>query len=80
MIQFDRRHAPTLLAFFTSLFMSCLMSMVITFVNIGLQPDFLARWLHAFALAFSIAFPAILMVLPFAKRLVEHLVSERAAG
>jgi len=74
MRKFDQRHAPVLLAFFTSLFMSCLMSMVITFVNIGPDPDFLAHWLKAFALAFSVAFPAITMVLPVARKLVERLV------
>lgn len=79
MIKLAPRHAPTLLAFFTSLFMSGLMSMVITVLNIGLPPDFLARWLHAFVLAFSIAFPAILLVLPMAKRLVMALVDESVA-
>ncbi len=74
MRKFDQRHTPVLLAFFTSLFMSCLMSMVITFINIGPHPDFLARWLRAFALAFSVAFPAIMMVLPVARNLVGRLV------
>ncbi|HEY0721356.1 MAG TPA: DUF2798 domain-containing protein [Gammaproteobacteria bacterium] len=69
-------HAPILLAFFTSLFMSCLMSMVITFINLGPAPDFLPRWMHAFALAFSVAFPAIMLVLPVAKKLVTWLVNQ----
>ncbi len=71
---FQPRHAPILLAFFTSLLMSFLMSMVITFVNIGLQPDFFARWMSAFALAFPVAFPSILLVLPLARKVVMRLV------
>ncbi len=74
MRKFDQRNAPILLAFFTSLFMSCLMSMVITFINIGPSPDFVQRWLRAFVLAFSVAFPAILLVLPLARKLVALLV------
>ena len=78
MHKFDQRHAPVLLAFFTSLFMSCLMSMVITFINIGARPDFIERWLKAFGLAFSIAFPAILLVLPVAGKLVARLVDKKS--
>lgn len=74
MPRFRPRHAPILLAFFTSLFMSFLMSMVITFINLGLRPDFLERWMGAFGLAFSVAFPAIMLVLPVARKLVTRLV------
>ncbi|HEY0634193.1 MAG TPA: DUF2798 domain-containing protein [Gammaproteobacteria bacterium] len=79
MPRFKPRHAPILLAFFTSLFMSSLMSMVITFVNLGPSSDFLARWLDAFALAFSVAFPAIMLVLPVARKLVGWLVDHPAS-
>lgn len=72
------RYAPTLLAFFTSLFMSCLMSMLITFVNIGARPDFITRWMHAFALAFAVAFPLITLVLPVARKLVARLIDDGA--
>jgi hypothetical protein len=76
MPRFHPRHAPILLALFTSLFMSCLMSMVITFVNIGARPDFFVRWMHAFALAFPVAFPSIVLVLPVARKLVGRLVGD----
>lgn len=70
---FDPRHASRLLAFFTSLFMSFLMSGVVTAINVGLPGNFVALWLHAFVMAFAISFPTILLVLPVAKRLVEKL-------
>lgn len=79
MPKLPQRHAPILLAFFTSLFMSFLMSMIITLVNIGPQPDFLTRWMHAFALAFPVAFPSIILVLPLARKLVARLVDHSPA-
>lgn len=71
--RFAPRHAPVLLAFFTSLLMSLLMSGVITLLNLGLVDDFLQRWFTAFATAFVIAFPSILLVLPLARRIVARL-------
>lgn len=67
------RFAHILLAFFTSMFMSLIMSGVITLLNLGWVDDFLLRWLTAWITAFVIAFPAILMVMPVAKRLVGRL-------
>lgn len=69
------RYAHILLALFTSLFMSFLMSMIITFINIGARPDFLVRWMSAFVLAFPVAFPSILLVLPVARKLVARMVA-----
>lgn len=71
--KFNYRHAPVLLAFFTSLMMSLLMSGVVTFLNLGLVDDFLRRWLIAFVSAFVIAFPSILLVLPVARKIVGRL-------
>jgi MFS family permease len=73
MIRFPHRHAPRLLAFFTSLIMSFIMSMVITVLNLGWVEEFLERWMHAWASAFLIAFPTILLVLPIARALVTRL-------
>lgn len=71
MKRIPRHHAPRLLAFFTSLIMSCIMSMVVTFLNLGLVDNFLQLWLHAWLSAFLVAFPTILLVLPIARRLVD---------
>lgn len=67
------RYNHLLLAFFTSLLMSLLMSGVITLLNLGLVDDFLRRWLTAFVTAFVVAFPSILLVLPIARRIVVKL-------
>lgn len=76
MKRIHHRHAPRLLAFFTSLMMSWLMSCVITMINIGIPDDFFQRWMAAFGLAFSVAFPAILIVMPIARRLVDWITAE----
>jgi len=74
MIRFSHHHGPRLLAFFTSLFMSFIMSMVITWLNLGMVEDFFSRWMHAWGSSFVIAFPTILMVLPIARGIVARLV------
>jgi hypothetical protein len=66
-------YAPKLLAFFTSMIMSFIMSMVITSLNLGWVEDFPSRWMHAWLSAFLIAFPIILLVLPLARRIVGAL-------
>ncbi len=76
MAYFDKRRAPQLLAFFTSLLMSFLMSGFVTLMNVGVPSDFIYRWMHAFIPAFAFAFPTILMVLPFARRMVDHLTAD----
>jgi hypothetical protein len=73
-LKFSPRYAHVLLAFFTSLMMSLLMSGIITLLNLGLVDDFIRRWLTAFVSAFVVAFPSILLVLPVARRIVNHLI------
>ncbi|MFN7178598.1 DUF2798 domain-containing protein [Hyphomonas sp.] len=59
---------------FMALFMSFLMSGAITAINIGFPPDYLARWMRSWGLAFVLAYPAILIVGPFARRLALYFV------
>lgn len=66
-------HGPRLLAFFTSLIMSFIMSLVITWLNLGPVSDFFIRWMHAWGSSFVIAFPTILLVLPLARGIVSRL-------
>lgn len=75
MIRIPHRHAARLLAFFTSLIMSFIMSMVITFLNLGWVEHFISLWMHAWLSSFLVAFPTILLVLPIARNLV-RIVTE----
>ncbi|HAY06137.1 MAG TPA: DUF2798 domain-containing protein [Hyphomonas sp.] len=65
---------------FMALFMSFLMSGAITAINIGFPPDYLARWMRSWGLAFVLAYPAILIVGPFARRLALHFVESPFAA
>lgn len=54
---------------FMAFFMSFLMSGAITALNVGIPPDFVSRWMHSWGVAFLLAYPAILIVAPLARRL-----------
>jgi len=58
-----------LFGLFMAVFMSFLMSGAITALNVGLPPEFFGRWMRAWGIAFSLAYPAILFVAPIARRL-----------
>ncbi|XLM22356.1 DUF2798 domain-containing protein, partial [Chromobacterium piscinae] len=36
----------------------------VCWLNLGLRPDFIPRWLHAFASAWPAAFAAVLLLAP----------------
>ncbi len=48
--------------------MAFLMTAVITWLNIGAPPDFIARWLKAFVVAWPLAYLAALIASPIARR------------
>jgi hypothetical protein len=48
--------------------MAFLMTAVITFLNLGMPADFLARWLKAFVIAWPLAYCAALIASPIARR------------
>ena len=62
------------LGLFMATFMSFLMSGAITALNIGFPPDYLSRWMRSWGLAFMLAYPAILIVAPIARRLALRFV------
>ncbi|KIA81892.1 hypothetical protein QR66_02275 [Chromobacterium piscinae] len=61
-----------------SLLMSAAMSFLMTawvcWLNLGLRPDFIPRWLHAFASAWPAAFAAVLLLAPPTHRLTQTLL------
>lgn len=48
--------------------MAFLMTAVVTFLNVGMPPDFVARWLKAFVIAWPLAYCAALIASPIARR------------
>jgi hypothetical protein len=55
---------------FMALFMAFFMSGVMTFANIGLQPNFFFLWMRAFAIGFCVAFPVAFFVAPMVQKIV----------
>ena len=62
-------------ALLMSLLMSSLMSGWVTWLNIGLHPDFLLRWQYAFMAAWPAAFTVVMLCGPLV-----HRASQRLAG
>lgn len=70
-----RRFAPVLFAFFMSILLSGFLSAAITAINTGMDHGFLGRWLAAYGLAWSIAFPSVTVVAPIVRRLVDRITA-----
>ncbi|SHK76141.1 Protein of unknown function [Marinobacter antarcticus] len=60
--------------FYMSGMMSLLMSGVITFINTGIDSEFVYRWLPAFLVAWAVAFPLVTFIAPIAVKLTEMTV------
>ena len=71
---FPQKFQPVLTAFFMALFMSFLMSAVISFFNIGLPENFIAIWMKAWFMAFIVAFPIVMFVAPTVRKVVSLLI------
>lgn len=60
------------------LFLSCLMSGIVSLVNmfknIGWVENFIHMWVSAWMLSWAVAFPVVLLVLPVVRRLTALLV------
>jgi len=59
-----------------SLLMALLMSGALTAIHLGFTPHYIAQWLHAFIIAWPIAFPSILVIAPLARKLVAKLTEQ----
>lgn len=57
--------------FYMSGMMSLLMSGVITFINTGIDGQFVLRWAPAFLVAWGVAFPLVTFIAPVAVKLTE---------
>jgi len=69
-----QRFSPYVFSFFMSLLMSGIMSGCITVLNLGWVDGLLQLWLQAWAGAFVIAFPTIVLITPLARALVLAVV------
>lgn len=67
------RYAPVLFPLVMTFFMAGVVSLLLTLVNLGVPPRFLALWLMNWGLAWLFAFPAAMLAIPVARRIVGWL-------
>ncbi|WP_240811770.1 DUF2798 domain-containing protein [Brevundimonas sp. M20] len=69
------RFAPLVMALLLSIVMTMVVSGVSTLRGVGLTDAFLRVWLSAWGLSWLAAFPTLLLILPFVRRLTTRLCS-----
>ena len=72
-MKINNKYTNLLFASLMSLFMALLMSGILTVIHLGFKPNFIGRWLHAFVIAWPIAFPSILIIAPAVRKIVAKL-------
>ena len=54
--------------------MSFMVTLLATYINLGLPPDYWLRWLKAWAIAWPIAAVTAYVVMPVAQRMTRYLI------
>ena len=75
-MKIDKKYSTILFGIFVSLGMSFAMSLVLTLINLGLVSDFFEKWLGAFAVGFVVSLPTSLVIVPFARKIVDKLTMD----
>jgi Protein of unknown function (DUF2798) len=75
----DRRKLPAACArwlapLLISILMSAIVSAVATLMNTGPGTAFMLSWPRAWGTSWAVAFPALLVILPFVRRIVAAMV------
>ena len=70
------KYQKLVFAFFMALIMSCIMSFVISAFNVGLHSQIVQVLLKAWAFAFVVAFPTIMVVAPIVQKLVNLVIKQ----
>lgn len=69
------RFATVLFPLVMTFFMAGVVSLLLTVVNLGVPAGFLRLWLVNWALAWLFAFPAAMLAIPIARRIVGWLTA-----
>jgi hypothetical protein len=67
--------ARLILALLMSSVMVCMVTLIVTWLNLGLRPDFLVQWLIAYCIAWPIAAGTAFAIMPAARRITERIVA-----
>ena len=71
----SKKYSEILFIAIMGLGMSLIMTLAITYINTGLDSDFLNRWFKAFLGGFPIAVVASAIIAPIAKKLTKKFTS-----
>lgn len=74
MSKIPARYASIVMPFLLSILMTCIVSMISTFNGLAPDQDFIELWLASWCLSWVVAFPTLILVLPFVKKLTSILV------
>jgi Protein of unknown function (DUF2798) len=67
--------ARLILSLLMSSVMVLMVTLVSTFINLGLVPNFLAQWAKAYVVAWPVAASTAFIILPSANRLTHRIVA-----
>jgi hypothetical protein len=74
MIKIKKKYYTAVFTLFTCVVMTFLMSGSLTFINLGLANNFLSTWVKNWGVAFAIAYPILLILVPKVKVFLEKVV------
>jgi hypothetical protein len=66
--------ARFVLAAVMSAIMVFMVTLIITYLNLGFRPDFLAKWAKAYAVAWPVAATTGFLVMPMARRTTDRIM------
>jgi hypothetical protein len=72
-MKIPQKYSNILFIFLTSVFMSLLMSLVVTISNLGFASGFFGHWMKAWGFSFLIGFPIISIVVPSVRKMVSKM-------
>lgn len=69
------RYSNLLFGGMLSIIMVTIISGTVTLINQGYDPHFFTRWFRGFITAWPVAFPSVLVVAPFVRRVVSRITA-----
>ena len=73
-MQISKRYFGVLVAFFMTLTLDTTITFTMTTINIGWNEEFITKFLSGWAIAFCVAFPTSIIMIPIARRITSKLV------
>ena len=73
MMKFPKKYSNLIYALLMSIFMGLMMAAVLTAILTGMNGDFVTRWLKAFIQVWPVAFPILLILAPFVRKMTDSL-------